>query len=350
MRWMEVTIETTEDASDAICEMLAQLGADGIAVSDPDEIRRIIEDPNSLAYADDGFVDSLGQDVVIRAYFAEFAEGIRLGAKSDEYQNPDGIGELYARIATGTVSAERVREIVGERLSDIGQFLPTGKGVVSHRYVEEEDWANSWKKYYSVLKISPRVVICPSWEEYTPAPSEVVISLDPGSAFGTGTHETTSMCAEIIDRIVTAEDTVLDLGCGSGILAIIADKLGASSVEAVDIDRLAVQVAVENITRNQGRIDCHAGELKDAKSKSYSLIVANIIADVLIMLSKDFADYLSPEGRILISGIIETKSEAVRDAMTAAGFRMIGCHMKGDWRAYLYDRASGEDIAACEAF
>lgn len=347
MRWIEITIETTEDASDAVCEMLAQLGADGIAVCDPEEIRRIIEDPESLSYADDGYVDSLGESVVIRSYFAEFSDGIRLGAKEEEYANPDGVGAIYGQIATGVHTTDEVFSVLKERLDNISQFLPIGKGMTGHRYVEEEDWANSWKKYYSILHISPRVVICPSWEDYDLKEDEVVVSLDPGSAFGTGTHETTSMCAEIIDRVLTDADNVLDLGCGSGILSIIAAKLGARSIEAIDIDRLAVKVAQENIERNEVTVDCHTGELKDAHRNEYDLLVANIVADVIIPLSKEFSSYLAPDGHLLVSGIINTKAEAVKVACAEAGFRLTACHQKGDWRAFLFDLSTETPDCDC---
>jgi ribosomal protein L11 methyltransferase len=339
MRWIEVTIETTEDASDAVCEMLAQLGADGIAVCDPFEMRNLLMEPDSLSYADDNFVNSLGEVVNIRAYFAEFPDGIRLGAKEEEYDNPTGVGNIYGQIATGVHPLNEVLDIVSTRINEISEFLPVGKGLVSHRYVVDEDWANSWKQYYEVMSISPRVVICPSWQTYNPKENEVVVSLDPGSAFGTGTHETTAMCAEIIDRIIRPEDVVLDLGCGSGILSIIADKLGAASVEAIDIDRLAVDVAKENCSRNLTSVDCHAGELKDARRKDYTLVIANIVADVIISLTPDILDFMAPQGRFLISGIIDTKADRVTKACTEAGLIMVGSNQKGDWHAYLYERA-----------
>lgn len=338
MRWIEVTIKTTSDASDAVCEMLAQLGADGIAVCDPQEIKSIISAPDSLSYADGGFVDSLGEDVNIRAYFAEFPDGVRLGAKAEEYANPTGVGVIYGQIARGLHTPEEVFGIISSRLSEIGEFLPVGKGLTDHRYVADEDWANSWKKYYEVMSISPRVVICPSWESYQTKEGEVVVSLDPGSAFGTGTHETTSMCAEVIDRIIAPEDSVLDLGCGSGILSIIAAKLGAASVEAIDIDRLAVDVARENCERNNVDVDCYTGELKDAKRKDYSLIIANIVADVLVSLAPDVSGYLAPGGHFLISGIIDSKKDRVIEACEKAGLIMEASHQKGDWHAYLFAR------------
>ena len=339
MRWIEVTIDTTQDASDAVCEMLAQLGADGIAVCDPSEIKSVIFAPDSLSYADDNFLNSLGEDVAVRAYFAEFPDGIRLGAKAEEYDNPVGVGSIYGQIAAGVHTLGEVLDIISARIKEIGEFLPVGKGLTNHRYVEDEDWANSWKQYYEVLSISPRVVICPSWEIYEPKENEVVVLLDPGSAFGTGTHETTAMCAEIIDRIINPEDVVLDLGCGSGILSIIADKLGASSVEAIDIDRLAVDVAQENCDRNHVKVDCHTGELKAAVRNDYSLIIANIIADVIVSITPDILNYLAPQGRFLISGIIDTKTERVTEACSNAGLKLVGTNQKGDWHAYLYERA-----------
>lgn len=338
MRWIEVTVETTEDASDAVCEMLAQLGADGIAVCDPFEMRSLLMAPDSLSYADDNFVNSLGEVVNIRAYFAEFPDGIRLGAKEEEYDNPTGVGNIYGQIATGVHTLDEVLDIVSTRINEISEFLPVGKGLANHRYVVDEDWANSWKQYYEVMSISPRVVICPSWQTYNPKENEVVVSLDPGSAFGTGTHETTAMCAEIIDRIIRPEDVVLDLGCGSGILSIIADKLGASSVEAIDIDRLAVDVAKENCSLNNANVDCHTGELKDARRIDYSLVIANIVADVIVSLTPDIMDYLAPEGRFLISGIINTKTDRVTKACSDAGLKLAGSNQKGDWHAYLYER------------
>jgi len=340
MRWIEVSIETTQDASDAVCEMLAQLGADGIAVCDPQEIKDIILAPDSLSFADDAFVDSLGIDVNIRAYFAEFSDGIRLGSKEEEYSNPAGVGLIYGKIAIGVHTLSDILAIISGRIDEIGEFLPVGKGLTGQRYVADEDWANSWKKYYEVLSISPRVVICPSWEKYIPKEGQAVVMLDPGSAFGTGTHETTSMCAEWIDETIQKDDIVLDLGCGSGILSIIAEKLGASSVEAIDIDRLAVGVAKENCNRNQSNVLCHAGELKDAYRNSYSIIIANIVAEVIISIAPDIPAFLSDGGRFMVSGIIDSKADSVIEACFHAGFRMLGAKKKGDWHAYLFTHAT----------
>ncbi len=365
MRWVEISITTTEDASDAICEMLAQIGADGIAVKDPYEIARIIEDPDSLAYADEGYIDSLGTDVSIKAYFAEFDDGVRLGPKSEEYVDPNGVGMIYGNLADKTMSVEDAVALVKEKLDDIAQFLPMGKGFEGYQFVSDKDWENEWKKDYKSFRISDRVIICPSWEEVQAGeddivvkldpgsisdrviicPSweevqagqdDIVVKLDPGSAFGTGTHETTSMCAGLIDETIKPDDKVLDLGTGSGILAIIADKLGAAKIEAVDIDRLAVDVAVDNCNNNGcGDIDCYTGELSTVKSNDYSLIIANIIADIIAAIAPDVPSHLAPGGRFICSGIINTKKDKVEKALDDAGFKVIKHLEKNDWQAYL---------------
>ena len=337
MQWIEILIKTTEEASDAICEMLAQLGADGIAVCDPFEIKRIIDDPDSLAYADEGYVDSLGTDVVIKAYFAELDDGlIRMGAKNDEYIDPDGIGMIYDNISDKSLKVDDAIAELKRRLDMIGEYLTLGQGFLSYKYVKDEDWANNWKADYKSFRISDRVIICPSWEETEFQPEDVVIRLDPGSAFGTGTHETTSMCAEFIDRYVSrlGDGTLLDLGTGSGILAIIARKLGAKKVEAIDIDKLAVDVAIDNCNINEcSDIKCHTGELKDAYEGKYQIIIANIIADVIAAIVPDVRNKLADDGVFICSGIINTKADRVRDALSRAGLKIVEEREKNDWIA-----------------
>jgi len=336
MQWVEITIITTEDASDAICEMLAQIGADGIAVCDPYEIKRIIDDPDSLSYADDGYIDSLGTDVTINAYFAEFDDGIRLGAKSEEYVNPEGVGKIYSNIGTKTVPVDDAMNLIRERLTDIGQFLDIGQGLTGWKYVKDEDWANNWKADYKAFRISDRIVICPSWEEVEVDDKTSVVYLDPGSAFGTGTHETTSMCAELLDKELKPDHKLLDLGTGSGILAIIAAKLGCRNIEAIDIDRLAVDVARDNCEKNDCTfIDCYQGELKDARSGKYDVIVANIIADVICAIASDVPARLKDDGFFLCSGIINTKADRVEKALRDAGFKICGTYSRNDWMAYI---------------
>ena len=335
MRWAEFTIITNELASDAICEMLAQIGADGISVVDPWEIKRIIDDPASLSYADGGFVDSLGKDVTIRAYFAELDGLIRLGPKAEEYVDEFDTTSIYGNITGARVTAEEALSKLKEQLSKISEFLDIGKGFDSWKYVQDKDWENEWKKDYKSFRISDRVVICPSWEEYEASPSDVVVSLDPGSAFGTGTHETTSACAVILDDVIKGGEKILDLGTGSGILAIICKKLGAGSVDAVDIDPLAIDVAIENCSINEcPDINCFTGELKDVKDGGYDIVVANIIADVIAAIACDVPCKLSKNGKFICSGIINTKKDKVEKALADAGFKILRMEEKNDWMAY----------------
>ena len=343
MRWAEITIKTTEEASDAICEMLAQVGADGIASQDPDEFRNTI-DNDPLSYCDDGTIESYGEDVVIKAYFAETDEGvIRMGAKSEEFANPDGVGMIYGSITDKELPTAEAMEFIKARLAEIGEFLEIGEGFAGFRYVDDEDWANNWKKYYEEFRLSDRIVICPSWIEEGDAELEkdaIKVILDPGSAFGTGTHETTAMCAEILDRVIKPDTSVLDLGTGSGILAIIASKLGAKSVDAVDIDSMAVKVAEENCAINScSNILCYTGELKSVKNAPYDLIVANIIADVIAEIACDIPADLADDGLFVCSGIIANKKERVIEALKAAGMEIVAEQSKNDWMAYIAKKA-----------
>jgi ribosomal protein L11 methyltransferase len=314
------------------------MGAEGVSVSDPEEILSILKDPSSLAYADSEFFDSLGTDVFIRAYFPEFGEGIRISIKESVCDALADVGSLYVIRKTETIPVEHVFQIIKQRMNDIASFLPVGKGEISYIFVKDEDWANNWKKDYKSFQISEHAVISPSWENYEPKNDETVIFLDPGSAFGTGTHETTAMCAQILDGMIRKEDVVLDLGCGSGILSILCVKLGAGYVEAIDIDRMAIDVATENIHINKSMVFCHAGELTNALRKDYSLIVANIIADVLISLCPSVPEYLVKGGKIILSGIIVSKKDKVLKEYIDAGFNLLDSRCIGDWHSFVFER------------
>ncbi len=201
--------------------------------------------------------------------------------------------------------------------------------------VNEEDWANSWKQYYKPLKIGERIVICPAWESYTPVEGELVIRMDPGMAFGTGTHETTRLVIRLLESYTRVGCRMLDVGTGTGILAICASRLGASLCRAYDIDPTAVRVARENIADSGlENVTCDQSDLLrqvSLEGGKYDLICANIVADIIIRMTPDVGAYLAEGGVILASGIIAERCEDVVAAFEANGFRVIERLVDNDW-------------------
>ena len=201
--------------------------------------------------------------------------------------------------------------------------------------VSEEDWAESWKKYYKPIKTGNRLVIVPVWETYEPAPEEITVLMDPGMAFGTGTHETTRLCASLLESYVKEGCTVLDVGCGSGILAISAAKLGAASAYACDIDPVAVRIAKENCVLNQTENVTAAVSdlLRDVPEQRYDVCVANIVADVIIRMAPDIGRFMKEDGVLIVSGIIEERADEVLSVLSANGLQTVGGKRENGWYA-----------------
>lgn len=308
MKWTEIRINTTEEAYDAVSEMLTSIGAGGVVIEDPNDIRRQIESPDSLDYADDEFMSSLGEDVVVKAYF--------------HTESPDG-GRT---------------ELIREKLKFISRFLDVGKGYAGCSEVDDEDWATAWKKHYKPFHISGRIVIKPSWEVYSGRDDEIVIELDPGMAFGTGTHETTRLCSQLLEKYVGPGQTVIDVGCGTGILSIIAAKLGAGPITAVDIDEVAVRVTEENsrINRTESAVTASRGVLTDIPPMKADIVVANIIADVIVAMAENMRYYIKNGGIIITSGIIRERREDVLEAYESMGFVKEELLEMGEWVAMVF--------------
>lgn len=202
--------------------------------------------------------------------------------------------------------------------------------------IKEEDWATVWQKYYHPTRIGQRLIVCPVWEEVEAKPQEIKLLLNPGMAFGTGTHETTRLCLAQLERLVGKETDLLDVGCGSGILSIASVLLGARSAVGVDIDPLAVKIAKENASINNipsDKISFLTGDLTDKVSGKYDLITANIIADAIIELSKTIVSFLKPGGIFLCSGIIRPRTEEVLAALKLNGLKIEGSFEENDWFA-----------------
>jgi len=225
-------------------------------------------------------------------------------------------------------------------LDDILQALPQQPfadfyGEPRIKHLATEDWAEAWKRHYHTLRIGQRIVVAPSWEEPSLGPGDVLIKLDPGMAFGTGTHPSTQLILRLLERMLHPGDVMLDVGTGSGILAIAAVKLGASRVIATDIDPEAVRTAEENARLNQVREKLTLLVDSAPKAGTYPLVAANILADVIarLLLHENLADRVAPDGILLLSGIIQQRREVVELALRATGMAVIDVAEDGDWLA-----------------
>lgn len=210
--------------------------------------------------------------------------------------------------------------------------------------VQDTDWSENWKKYFKPFEVGSRLAVCPSWESYSNAENRTVLQIDPGAAFGTGTHATTSLCMEMLEDNVTPGCRVLDIGCGSGILSIAGVLLGADSAVGVDIDAQSVKTARENATVNGAadRIEYFVGDLADKVTGKYDVICANIVADVVIRLFETVGAFMNESGVLLVSGIIDIRAEDVLRAAAKRGFAVVEKRSRENWFAFLLKRNSEE--------
>lgn len=226
-------------------------------------------------------------------------------------------------------------EYITERLTALG---------IEHEVclddISEEEWENNWKQFFKTTEIGKRLCIRPSWEEYDNKTGRCVLSIDPGAAFGTGTHATTSMCLEALEELVTPDMTVLDIGSGSGILSIASVLLGANKAIGVDIDPVAVKVANENAKLNKvgDKTEYILGNLDEKISDTFDIVVANIVADAIIALSQSASKRMSENGYFLCSGIIDIRANEVEDALKSRGFNIIRKYENNNWVAFLANR------------
>lgn len=231
--------------------------------------------------------------------------------------------------------ADRAMNFINERLADSGI-----KGEIEFAELDEEDWSTAWRKFYKPTKIGQHIVIVPSWEKYEKKPGDIIIDMDPGLAFGTGTHETTRLCATLLEKHVNRGDYMLDVGSGSGILAICAAKLGAGYCAACDIDPVAVETEKENALRNGCKIDCFVSDLLDSvqtkDGREYDIVTANIVADIIIRMSRDIGRFIRRGGKLIVSGIIVEREAEVRQALEENGFEIVENAYDNGWCALTY--------------
>lgn len=208
---------------------------------------------------------------------------------------------------------------------------------LSKTTVDDEDWNENWKKYFKAFEIGKSLAVCPSWDKYDNRQNRKVISLDPGAAFGTGSHATTSLCLEVLEQTVTPDSRILDIGTGSGILAVASLLLGAKSAVGVDIDPLSVETAIGNAKRNNvfDRAEFLYGDLADKITGKYDIVCANIIADVVIRLFENVADFMEDGAKLIVSGIIDLRANDVEIAAKKHGFKTEKVLEREEWRAYV---------------
>ena len=210
--------------------------------------------------------------------------------------------------------------------------IDLGEAKVEHEKMYEEDWANTWKQYYKPSKVGEKIVVKPIWEEYEQKEGELVVNLDPGMAFGTGTHETTRMCIQALEKYVKEESTVFDVGCGSGILAIAAAKLGAKLAVGVDLDPVAVESSIENVGYNNlNNIEILHGNLVEVIDGKSDIVVANILAEIICILTDDVKRVMKDGGVFITSGIIHDRVDMVCEKLEATGFEVIEKNRDGEW-------------------
>lgn len=305
MKWIEIKIKTKSEFVDFVSDILYEVGVTGVIIEDPKDIILTNKNKYDWDYYDESILNFHYDGAIVKGYLPE---GDDISTKLDKiYRN--------------------INNLEGHN-TKVGEL-----GEVETKEVFEEDWANSWKKYYKPQKIGDIIVVKPSWENYDAKEQEKIIELDPGMAFGTGTHETTSMCIKVLEKYIKTQDTVFDIGCGSGILSITAALLGASRVIGVDLDEVAVNVSSENVRLNKVEdiVTIKHGNLMDTIHEKANIIVANIIAEVIVMLAKDIKDFLKDDGIFIASGIIVNKIDEVIRVLNSNGFRVKEVIREGEW-------------------
>lgn len=310
-KWQELTVEVLREAEEAASNILIELGSQGVAIDDS--------------------ADYLGR---VGKYGEVFPEVKQMDTVKITAYYPEH------------VDIDAVEKEVAQRLSTLSDFgVNAGDIHYDTQELAEQDWAENWKKYYEPTRISHDLTIVPSWTDYEAKTGEKIIRLDPGMAFGTGTHPTTKMSLFALEQVLRGGETVLDVGTGSGVLSIASSLLGAKSIYAYDLDEVAVRVAQENIDLNAGTENIHVatGNLLQGVDIQADVIVANILADILINMTEDAYRLVKDEGYLIMSGIISEKWEMVRESAEKAGFFLETHMIQGEWNACVFKKT--DDIS-----
>lgn len=305
--WIEITIHTTNEASEIVESILLDYGSTGVAIEDPTTLEENLHDDfgTIVELSPTDFPDV---GVIVKGYINEL--------NFDDETFTRFKGEL---------------EQLGQNIN-IGEFFK-----IETTTIKDSDWENSWKDYFDILNIGEKFVIVPTWREYENEENKYVINIDPGMAFGTGGHETTSLCIKNLEKYVKPHDNIIDVGCGSGILSIAASYLTDGEIKAVDLDKLAVDVSRENFALNnlENRIAVEEASLLTKETKKYNVIVANILAHIIELMLDDAYMLLEDGGYYITSGIIKDKKDELLEKMLERGFKLVEETSDNEWYSFV---------------
>lgn len=315
MDWIKVSIFTTSKGIEPVSGRLYQLGIAGIEIEDEQDFNDFLEENKQYwDYVDEELVEKMKGETKVKTYVSDDTEGreLLLAIKST-------LSELKA-------------------LDDNNEF---GRLEIEIDSMTEQDWANNWRQYFHTMEIGEKVMIKPEWEELKEPTDRVVFNIEPGMSFGTGSHYTTQLCIEALEKYIKPDVNMLDLGCGSGILSIISLLLGAEKAVAVDIDPNAVDTAYQNADRNNidrskytvlsGNVVTDTDIQTEISKNKYDVVAANIVADVIIALAPKAKEYMSDDGVFITSGIITDRADDVKETLEENGFEIITVNQRKDW-------------------
>lgn len=305
--WIEITIHTTNEASEIVESILLDYGSTGVAIEDPTTLEENLHDDfGTIVELSPTDYPEVG--VIVKGYINEL--------------NFDD--ETFNRFKDEL-------EQLGKNIN-IGEFFK-----IETTTIKDSDWENSWKDYFDILNIGEKFVIVPTWREYENTDNKYIINIDPGMAFGTGGHETTSLCIKNLEKYVKPHDNVIDVGCGSGILSIAASYLTDGNLKAVDLDKLAVDVSRENFALNnlENRIEVEEASLLTKETKKYDVIIANILAHIIELMLEDAYKLLEDGGYFITSGIIKDKKDELLEKMLKQGFKLVEETSDNEWYSFV---------------
>ena len=308
MNWLEVTVNTHSESVEVVSSILIELGSKGVSIEDPQDYYQLTD---------------------------EQLEWLKVQQK-DLYETDTVIVKGYFQPSQWSKDSSN---LLHEKLEEIKVYgLQTGPLSIQVKEVGEEDWANAWKQYYFPVRVTRFLTVVPSWIDYEKEQNdELLIELNPGLAFGTGTHPTTQLSLTALEQTIRGNESVLDVGTGSGVLSIASKLLGASKVTAFDIDEMATRVAKENIALNPtiGEIEVFENNLLVGIDQKSDLIVANILAEILLQMPEDAYRNLNDDGSLILSGIIESKADEVKEAYEKVGFTLVERMTMREWNCFI---------------